>query len=97
MRNQPPKLPVAVLGGGKPFKEGLLQIPISNPPVSYLRVRGVMNMIALAVGKNWIAEVNNDSTGKRAVQIRFFDQAKDVCHDVAKVTIELDEATSASR
>jgi len=102
VRNQPPALPVSVRGGEafielvRTSSRGLVGIPMSNPPVHTVRVRGALNMIALAAGKNWIADTYTNERGVRQVRIRFFDRASEVCPDVAKVTVEVDESKSAA-
>jgi len=93
--NRPPNLPVIVPGGVK-FPDNImtqpydpLEIPIITLSEESRRVRGAINMIALAAAKNWIAESCDDG-GKHVVRIRFFDKASEVCPDVSKVDVELE-------
>ena len=71
---------------------------LSNVPITMmrknLRVRELVNLTALASGKNWVAFWSKTEKGKDKLNVQFFNKASEVCPDAAKVQIELEPAQS---
>ncbi|MCX6344527.1 MAG: hypothetical protein NT018_05560 [Armatimonadetes bacterium] len=94
VKKQMPDLPIVVQASGCHFTGNvILRYGKLDVPTDEVSVRKAMNLLSLVTGKNWIAKIVKDS-GKPKIEVRFFDKAEEVCPEVSKVYIELEDTVA---